>query len=114
MIGVCYRAPLTSAQEDESLIELTLKASNEITVNGILILRGLNGIKRSQWKLEKVLECIQNSFFTQHVLLPTSGDNILDLVMSNEERLVENLTVGEPFGTSDHCVIKWDMVIKQD
>ena len=25
--------------------------------------------------------------------------------------LVENLTVGEPFGTSDHCVIKWDMVI---
>ena len=33
--------------------------------------------------------------------------------MSNEEGLVENLTVGEPFGTSDHCVIKWDMVIKK-
>ena len=41
------------------------------------------------------------------------GDNILDLIMSNEEGLVENLTVGEPFGTSDHCVIKWDMVIKK-
>ena len=40
-------------------------------------------------------------------------DNILNLVMSNEEGLVENLTVGEPFGTSDHCVIKWDMVIKK-
>ena len=48
-----------------------------------------------------------------HVLLPTRGDNILDLVMSNEEGLVENLTVGEPFGTSDHCVIKLDMVIKK-
>ena len=33
--------------------------------------------------------------------------------MSNEEGLVENLTVGAPFGTSDHCVIKWDMVIKK-
>ena len=33
--------------------------------------------------------------------------------MSNEEGLVEHLTVGEPFGTSDHCVIKWDMVIKK-
>ena len=30
--------------------------------------------------------------------------------MSNDEWLVENLTVGEPFGTNDHCVIKWDMV----
>ena len=33
--------------------------------------------------------------------------------MSNEEGLVENLTVGEPFGTSDHCVIKWNMIIKK-
>ena len=33
--------------------------------------------------------------------------------MSNDEGLVENLTVGEPLGTSDHCVIKWDMVIKR-
>ena len=33
--------------------------------------------------------------------------------MSNEEGLVKNLTVGEPFGTSDYCVIKWNMVIKK-
>ena len=43
-IGVCYRAPLNSAQEDEGLIELILKASNKITlVMGILILWKLNG-----------------------------------------------------------------------
>ena len=35
----------------------------------------------------------------------------MDLVMSNDEGLVDNLTVGEPFGTSDHCVIEWEMVI---
>ena len=33
--------------------------------------------------------------------------------MSNEEGLVENSMVGEPFGISDHCVIKWDMVLKK-
>ena len=75
----------------------------------------LPGIKRESDEAngneEKFLECIQDSFFTQHVLLPTRGDNIMDLVISNEE--VENLTVGEPFGTSDRCVIKWDMVIKK-
>ena len=30
--GVCYRAPLDSAEDDEGLIELILKASNEITL----------------------------------------------------------------------------------
>ena len=33
--------------------------------------------------------------------------------MSNEEGLVENLAVGEPFGTSDHCVIKLDMAVNK-
>ena len=113
--GVCYRAPLTSAQEDEGLIELILIASNEIT----LVMGDFNlpGIKwesdEASGNEEKFVECIQDSFFTQHVLLPTRGDNILDFVMSNEEGLVENLTVYEPFGTNDHCVIKWDMVIKK-
>ena len=124
LIGVCYMAPLTSAQEDEGLIELILKASNEIT----LVMGDFNfpGIKwesdeasgneekyEASGNEEKFLECIQDSFFTPHVLLPTRGDNILDLVMSNEEGLVENLTVGEPFETSDHCVIQWNMVIKK-
>ena len=87
LIGVCNRAPLTSAQEDEGSIELILKASNEIT----LVMGDFNipGIK---WKSseasgneETFLEYIQGSFFTQYVLLPTRGNNILDLVMSNEE-----------------------------
>ena len=29
LVGVCYRAPLTSAQENEDLIVLILKASKE-------------------------------------------------------------------------------------
>ena len=32
LIGVCYRAPLTSAQEDKGLTELILKTNNEITL----------------------------------------------------------------------------------
>jgi ribonucleases P/MRP protein subunit RPP40 len=40
----------------------------------------------------------------------TRGKNILDLVFTSEENMIENLTVGEPFGTSDHLVIRWDFV----
>ena len=43
LIGICDRAPLNSAQEDEGLIELIPKASNEIIlVMGTLIFWGLN------------------------------------------------------------------------
>ena len=81
---------LNSAQEDESLIALTLKASNEIT----LVIRNFNflGIQRKSNEAsgseEKCLECIQDSFFSQHVLLPTRRCNTLDLIMSNDEGLV--------------------------
>ena len=60
---------------------------------------------------KKFVECIQDSYLTQHILLPTRGDNILDLVMSDNERFVEDLIVGETFGTSNNCFIKWDMII---
>ena len=59
LISVCYRAPLTSAQEDEGLIELNLKASNEIT----LVMGDFNfpGIKLESNKAsgneEEFLEC---------------------------------------------------------
>ena len=51
LIGVCYREPLTSAQEDEGLIELILKASNEITlVMGDFNFPAIKWEARKQWK----------------------------------------------------------------
>ena len=79
LTSVCYRAPLTSAQEDEGIIELFLKASNEIP----LVMGDFNfpGIKwesnEASGNEDKFLECIQDSFFTQHVLPPTRGDNVI-------------------------------------
>ena len=82
LIGVCYRVPLTCAQEDEGLIELILKASNEITlVMGDFNFPGIKWVSdEASGNEKKFLECIQDSFFTQHILLPTRGDNILDLL----------------------------------
>ena len=75
---------------------------NELNSEGYELFRKDSDIKMQT----RFLEFIQDSFFTQHVLLPTRGDNILDLVMSDNEWLVENLTVGDTFGITDHCVIK--------
>ena len=36
--------------------------------------------------------------------------NVLDLILTTEENMVENLAVGEPSGTSDHQIIRCDFV----
>lgn len=54
---------------------------------------------------------VQDNFLYQNVLVPTRGENILDLVLSNREKLVTNLEVGEPLGNSDHNSIRFDIEI---
>ena len=44
---------------------------------------------------------LKNSLF-QHVLVPTIGNNILDLVVALHDHLVHNLLVALPFSTNNH------------
>ena len=48
---------------------------------------------------------------------PTRGDNMLDLILTSNEALVENINIEEPFASSDHCVVKFDItcnIIRKD
>ena len=40
---------------------------------------------------QQFLFLIQDSFLTQHVLKPTRGDNVLDIVLSSQKELVDNV-----------------------
>ena len=42
---------------------------------------------------QQFLLLIQDSFLTQHVLEPTRGDNVLDLVVSSQNDLVDNVII---------------------
>ena len=53
---------------------------------------------------------INDNFLIQHVDEPTKGKNILEFVFMSEENMIENLSVGEHFGTSDHQISKWNML----
>ena len=44
---------------------------------------------------------------------PTRGNNILDLVLSSDDSIVQKLQVGEPFESSDHQVIRLKLVCKK-
>ena len=45
---------------------------------------------------------IQESFLTQHVLEPTRVENVLDIVLSSQKELVDNVKIHEPLGNSEH------------
>ena len=40
---------------------------------------------------EAILLLMQDCFLTQHVLEPTRGDNVLDLVLSSQKELINDL-----------------------
>ena len=44
---------------------------------------------------------VQDSFLTQHVLEPTRGENVLDIVLSSQKECVDNVKICEPLGCSD-------------
>ena len=54
----------------------------------------------------------QDCFLTQHVLEPTRGGNVLDLILSSQNELVDNVKVHEPLGSSDHIQIHFNIKVK--
>ena len=115
LIGICYRSPNSTALEDDGLIEIINKTGEEqVIIMGDFNLPDIewSTLSASSKTGIKFVDCIQDSFLVQHVNENTRCKNILDLVLSSESSMIENLTIGEPLGTSDHCSIKWDLVIK--
>ncbi|HLX54541.1 MAG TPA: hypothetical protein VKR58_11400, partial [Aquella sp.] len=110
-MGNCYRPPDSSAVEDEALYSLLGKVSHE----KFLIMGDFNFPELNWTKPETLdhshqfMKCIDDNFLIQCVENKTRGKNVLDLVFISEENMIENLTVGEPFGTSDHQIIRWTL-----
>ena len=61
------------------------------------------------------LEAVRDAYLTQHIEVPTRGrgtdkPTTLDLLITNDDALVEDLIVGAPVGKSDHAVISVNIV----
>src|ERR1051325_2450909 len=59
------------------------------------------------------IECMSNNFLTQLVEEPTIAKNFLDLVLCSDPSLVKNISVGEPFETSDHQIVTFSLTTKE-
>ena len=93
-VGFVYRSPNISIDENEKV----QNAIKEVSKRDCIIMGDFNHGRR-QWKSlqstgseeQKVLNLVQDSFLTQHVLEPTRGENMLDIVLSSQKEFVDNV-----------------------
>ena len=45
---------------------------------------------------------------------PTRGQNVLDIVLSSQNELVDNVKIHEPLGNSDHNQMHFEIKVKSE
>ena len=116
LVGVCYRSPNSSVDEDRALFRMlgNVKDSKAMIV-GEFNFGDINWERQeATGQSKEFLDSVNDNFLYQRRNEETGGRKILDLVLSSEENIVVGLEVGEPFGTSDHRVIRWTLAVGKD
>ena len=114
IVGVCYRSPDVEDKEREQLFDC-IKSATDLKYP-VLIMGDFNfpGVSWAQLKADdaggqKFVNVVMDCFLEQHVLTPTRKDNILDLVLTNEIQVRDEVKVTAPVGNSDHNVLSWEI-----
>ena len=116
LLGVCYRPPDSSVENNEALYSLI----NKIGRSNVVIMGDFNYTELRWDNKSKIshehpfINCLNENFLEQLVEKPTRGDNILDLVLCSEINIVQNLTIGEPFANSDHQIIRFNLIVAKE
>ena len=116
-IGLVYRSRNIN-EEDNRKLQNAIKDVSK----GECVIMGDFNHGSIQWKSlestagenQQFLLLIQDNFFNQHVLEPTRGENVLDLVLSSRNELVDSVKIHEPLGNSDHNQINFDIKVKSE
>ena len=111
LVGICYR-PNSNKIQDEAMFNLFSKACQEqVLIMGDFSFADLDWSKPETLDdAHPFINCVNNNFIIRCVNNTTRGKNYLDLIFAFEENMVENVVVGELFGTSNHQIIKWNFV----
>ena len=112
-LGLVYRPPNQSREVDTRLNSFI----KEVASKPNCIILGDFNYPEINWKYgvgpeenNDFLETIADNYLTQLVVEPTRGNNILDLVFTSDENIVDNLEVGEHLSDSDHNIIRFEIV----
>ena len=109
-VSVTYRPP---GQTQELDIEMYRILQQSLRNRESVILGDFN-LPHIDWQTltgvesesHRMLEFMDDNFLSQLVAEPTRENNILDLVITSQEHLINNITVGEHLGSCDHKVVR--------
>jgi hypothetical protein len=117
LVGCCYRSQQASDEEVNNLYSaIRLASKQQVLVMGDFNYPHINWISLDGTdKLsEQFLDLIQDCYLTQHVIEPTRGNNVLDLVLTSEHSMIDNVEVKEHFATSDPNILMWKVLCKTE
>ena len=120
LVGGIYRSPSSTSKNDEDLNEflsIVSSKSSHILLMGDFNHPELNWAEGSSPQDDKhkatlFMEAVRDAFLYQHVTEPThhrgnQQANVLDLVLTNEEKMIQKLEHTAPLGNSHHSVLKF-------
>ena len=115
--GVVYRCPNITKENTEKIHNTISEVSK-----GDCIIMGDFNLGNIKWDTlqstgvedQNLLCLVQDNFLTQHVLEPTRATRILDIVLSSQKELVDNVEIKEPLGSSDHNQMHFNINVKSD
>ena len=107
-VGLFYRAPDSNFDINNTIINEINTGLQNIGNNPAIILGDFN-LPDINWNLHigrnedvEFLNCLHDNFLDQLINFNTRGNNILDLLFTNDSNLVSSLTSSPPLDNSDH------------
>jgi exonuclease III len=120
LVGVVYRSPGRDEEEVNKINRMIEDACHRKNTH-ILIVGDFNfpeinwstwGTKRRSTECieQQFINCLEENYLEQHVEEDTRGkvgqaSNILDLIITNEKNMIENISTLSPLGKADHAVL---------
>jgi len=117
VVCVCYRSGNTILFQDNNKIVRDLLKELQ---NRNMLLMGDFNYPDIDWSSgqsgslcsQQFVSGIEDGFLTQHVHGPTRGNACLDLVITKDPDIVEDITVLDTFHNSDHNIILWNTIFE--
>ena len=120
LVGCIYKSPSSSDENHDKLNELLLHVSKlEDSYTHILLTCDFPDIDWNSWTAKEksrlnFLECVRDCFFQQVVENPTryrinQEPSLLDLIIVNDSKYIQNIEYLYPVGRSDHCVLSFTL-----
>ena len=110
ILGGCFYMTLGVKEEEEGGVHGEFKRAcckGRVLVVGDFNLPGIDWVQeQGKGRVDEDFQVLfQDCFLTQFVDKPTRGSAVLDLLLSNDPNMVEEVEVREHLGSSDHNIV---------